>query len=101
MDRAETVYGLGAHALNREAVLKIFSYKGRPLTDPLIVHVPSIDAAHQVVEVDTTVRTEEGEEVSSLNGLVGRAGVKKETRWRDEELSSYHFGTTVTMRMSL
>ena len=37
----ETVYGLGANALDENAVLKIFEAKGRPLTDPLIVHVPS------------------------------------------------------------
>lgn len=35
----ETVYGLAADALNEDAVLKIFSVKGRPLVDPLIVHV--------------------------------------------------------------
>ena len=42
---AETVYGLGANALDADAVLRIFEFKGRPLTDPLIVHVPSVDAA--------------------------------------------------------
>ena len=35
----ETVYGLGANALNERAVLRIFEVKQRPLTDPLIVHV--------------------------------------------------------------
>jgi len=35
----ETVYGLAANALNPEACRKIFSLKGRPLVDPLIVHV--------------------------------------------------------------
>jgi L-threonylcarbamoyladenylate synthase len=35
----ETVYGLGADATNSEAVAKIFSAKGRPATNPLIVHV--------------------------------------------------------------
>ncbi|MCS7310214.1 MAG: L-threonylcarbamoyladenylate synthase, partial [Armatimonadetes bacterium] len=35
----ETVYGLGADALNREAVRKIFQAKGRPSWDPLIVHL--------------------------------------------------------------
>jgi L-threonylcarbamoyladenylate synthase len=41
----ETVYGLGADALNREAVLKIFKAKNRPFYDPLIVHV------HNSVEI--------------------------------------------------
>ena len=35
----ETVYGLGADALDAEAVANIFAAKGRPSTDPLIVHV--------------------------------------------------------------
>ena len=41
----ETVYGLGVHALDREAVRRLFAAKGRPATDPLIVHVASLDAA--------------------------------------------------------
>src|SRR3954468_3410819 len=35
----ETVYGLGADATNPEAVARIFRAKGRPSTNPLIVHV--------------------------------------------------------------
>lgn len=37
----ETVYGLGANALDKEAVLSIYKAKGRPLSDPIIVHVLS------------------------------------------------------------
>jgi len=37
----ETVYGLGCHALDPDAVNKVFTAKRRPLTDPLIVHVVS------------------------------------------------------------
>ena len=37
----ETVYGLGADALNGEAVKKIFLAKGRPQDNPLIIHVCS------------------------------------------------------------
>ncbi len=35
----ETVYGLGANALDKEAVLSIFAAKGRPADNPLIVHI--------------------------------------------------------------
>lgn len=35
----ETVYGLGAHALNPAAVARVFEAKGRPWFDPLIVHI--------------------------------------------------------------
>lgn len=41
----ETVYGLGASALNVEAVASIFEAKGRPHFDPLIVHVADAGAA--------------------------------------------------------
>ncbi|MCX7669187.1 MAG: L-threonylcarbamoyladenylate synthase [Anaerolineae bacterium] len=37
----ETVYGLGADALNAAAVARIFAAKGRPVYDPLIVHIAS------------------------------------------------------------
>ena len=39
----ETVYGLGANALDRFAVAKIFELKERPSFDPLIVHIASFD----------------------------------------------------------
>jgi L-threonylcarbamoyladenylate synthase len=41
----ETVYGLGADAINAEAVAKIFAAKGRPHFNPLISHVASLEAA--------------------------------------------------------
>ena len=41
----ETVYGLGADALNAEAVARVFLTKGRPSTNPLIVHVTGIEMA--------------------------------------------------------
>ena len=47
----ETVYGLGANALDAAAVLSIFTAKGRPLTDPLIVHVHSPAAAAPLIEL--------------------------------------------------
>ena len=41
----ETVYGLGADATNARAVAGIYSAKGRPSFNPLIVHVPSAEQA--------------------------------------------------------
>ena len=41
----ETVYGLGANALDAEAVARIYEAKGRPATSPLIVHAGSIEMA--------------------------------------------------------
>lgn len=43
----ETVYGLGANAMDAVAVRKIFALKGRPATSPLIVHVASIEEARK------------------------------------------------------
>lgn len=39
----ETVYGLGANALNPEAVARIFEMKERPSFDPLIVHISNLE----------------------------------------------------------
>jgi len=44
----ETVYGLGAHALDERAVRRIFEAKGRPSYNPLIVHVSGIEDAQRV-----------------------------------------------------
>ena len=46
----ETVYGLGADALNSEAVKKIFMAKGRPQDNPLIVHVNAIEDLDYLVK---------------------------------------------------
>lgn len=48
----ETVYGLGADATNEQAVAKIFTAKGRPSDNPLIVHVASKE---QLLELVTDV----------------------------------------------
>ncbi len=45
----ETVYGLGANALDAEAVARIFVAKGRPTKNPLIVHVPDMNSARALV----------------------------------------------------
>ena len=47
----ETVYGLGANALDRKAVLSIFSAKGRPADNPLIVHVHCRDQLEPLCEI--------------------------------------------------
>ena len=48
----ETVYGLGADALNQAAIARIYTAKQRPQSDPLIVHVGS---SKQVMEVAETI----------------------------------------------
>lgn len=42
----ETVYGLGGDARNPAALAQIYHVKGRPMTNPLIVHIPNIEAIH-------------------------------------------------------
>ena len=48
----ETVYGLAADARNGVAVAKIYEAKGRPRFNPLIVHVPDLEAARTVAVFD-------------------------------------------------
>lgn len=45
----ETVYGLGANALDANAVERIYAAKGRPASSPLIVHVDSVEMAQRIV----------------------------------------------------
>jgi L-threonylcarbamoyladenylate synthase len=52
----ETVYGLGADALNSRAVGRIFEAKGRPADNPLIVHVSDLDSVERLAYVTDTAR---------------------------------------------
>lgn len=47
----ETVYGLGANALSDQAVAAIFQAKGRPSNNPVIVHVPDMDAVAPLADL--------------------------------------------------
>lgn len=46
----ETVYGLGANALNEEAAGKTYAAKGRPSDNPLIVHIAEFEALDKIVQ---------------------------------------------------
>lgn len=46
----ETVYGLGANALDEEAVKSVFVAKGRPQDNPLIVHISEFDEIYGLVK---------------------------------------------------
>ncbi|RUT33324.1 threonylcarbamoyl-AMP synthase [Paenibacillus zeisoli] len=53
----ETVYGLGADARSNEAVERIFSAKGRPSDNPLIVHIADLSQLDEIVlDVNDTAR---------------------------------------------
>jgi L-threonylcarbamoyladenylate synthase len=54
---SETVYGLAANALSEQACAKIFAAKGRPTTDPLIVHLASAKELSSVAHVNETALT--------------------------------------------
>ena len=53
----ETVYGLGADALNADAAAKIYAAKGRPSDNPLIVHIADTDAIEKLADLKTMNRT--------------------------------------------
>ncbi|PCD04275.1 threonylcarbamoyl-AMP synthase [Sphingomonas spermidinifaciens] len=48
----ETVYGLAADATDSRAVARIYAAKGRPSFNPLIVHVPDLEAARTIARFD-------------------------------------------------
>lgn len=53
----ETVYGLGADALNAEAAAKIYKAKGRPSDNPLIIHISDVSQVYNIAkEVPETAR---------------------------------------------
>ena len=52
----ETVYGLGADALNTQAVLSIFAAKGRPADNPLIVHIAHLEEMERLCHVNAPAR---------------------------------------------
>ena len=52
----ETVYGLGADALNADAAAKIYAAKGRPSDNPLIVHIADTDAVEKLEDRETMNR---------------------------------------------
>lgn len=52
----ETVYGLGANALDARAVAKVFAAKERPRFNPLIVHVPDLAEAERYAVVNGAAR---------------------------------------------
>ncbi len=52
----ETVYGLAADATDGEAVARIYAAKARPAFNPLIVHVPDLEAAERLAVIDADAR---------------------------------------------
>ena len=52
----ETVYGLAADATNETAVARVYAAKGRPGFNPLIVHVPDLEAAERYASFDYPAR---------------------------------------------
>lgn len=52
----ETVYGLAARADSAEAVAKIYTAKGRPDFNPLIVHVSDLDQARRLVDASAAAQ---------------------------------------------
>jgi L-threonylcarbamoyladenylate synthase len=52
----ETVYGLGADALDAAAVDRVFATKGRDRSDPISMAVPDVDAATEYVRLDDRER---------------------------------------------
>lgn len=58
----ETVYGLGANALDEEAVKKIYKAKGRPSDNPMIVHISQVSDVHDIAEISEATMSEKAVE---------------------------------------
>lgn len=73
----ETVYGLGAAALDERAVSLVFALKGRPAYNPLIVHVDSVAMARGICSVwpDAAQRLADRFWPGPLTMVLPRAGV--------------------------
>lgn len=52
----ETVYGLGADATSDAAIERLYAAKGRPAYNPLIIHLPDLDAVETVARVEGAAR---------------------------------------------
>lgn len=61
----ETVYGLAGDAFQPLAVARIFEAKGRPLTDPLIVHLPEVGWLNRVAVFDSLEQQNHVERLAS------------------------------------
>jgi L-threonylcarbamoyladenylate synthase len=48
----ETVYGLGANALDKNAVKRVFNAKERPMDNPLIVHISNMEMAREIAQMN-------------------------------------------------
>ena len=46
----ETVYGLGANALDAEAVASVYRAKGRPSDNPMIVHIADVPDLYSLID---------------------------------------------------
>ena len=58
----ETVYGLGANALDEEAVKKIYHAKGRPSDNPMIVHISQVGDVNDIAEISEATMSEKAVE---------------------------------------
>lgn len=54
----ETVYGLGANALDEDAVKKIYKAKGRPSDNPMIVHISQVSDVYDIADVSGDTMSE-------------------------------------------
>mmetsp|Transcript_7237 Transcript_7237/g.9439 ORF Transcript_7237/g.9439 Transcript_7237/m.9439 type:complete len:522 (-) Transcript_7237:344-1909(-) len=67
----ETVYGLGANAMDEDACRKIFAAKERPLTDPLIVHVTSTKNAQSLwAAASAADEDDDNQELTTTEGQI-------------------------------
>ena len=63
----ETVYGLGANALDEDAVKKIYKAKGRPSDNPMIVHISQVGDIYDIADVSESTMSKKAMELSLIH----------------------------------
>ena len=69
----ETVYGLGADALNARAVGSVYDAKGRPSDNPMIVHVCRADDLKRIYDLDKLPQQNQNQ-IRALTGKILAGG---------------------------
>ena len=88
----ETVYGLGANALDEEAAMKTYAAKGRPSDNPLIVHIADMKDLSKIVTEIPEAYYDISEKQYSSTRNDRRTGYGRGSYARSSDSKRSHFG---------
>ena len=82
----ETVYGLGANALDARAARKIFALKGRPVDNPLIVHIGEMGDLGRVADFGENIEIEK--HINRKTSEIENWRTREEEKTQEYEIAS-------------